>query len=105
MNVLSIKGTTANLEQIAKVAATTRGFNDIVDPLKMGKNFNFILQNSMVATDVELAIFLHKGLKYRHETQVKGNKATRQIGNVSVRRPSLAPLFSYSLLERECNYV
>lgn len=74
VSVCSIKGTNARLEYIAKVSAgtrtvpffvltrglETRGMNEVVDPLDLGKNFNFILENAVVATDVSITMFLHK---------------------------------------------
>jgi len=67
VSIISIKGTTASLEHIAKIAAQTRGYNDIVDPLNLTKNFNFVLQNSIIATDVSATMFLNRGLTFRHE--------------------------------------
>lgn len=44
VSVVSIKGTNTSLEHIAKVANHTKGYNDILDPLKLSKGFNFILE-------------------------------------------------------------
>jgi len=85
VSILSIKGTTASLEYIAKVSADTRGINHIVDPLKLTKSFNFILQNTIIATDVSATMFLNKALTFRHEKNVidNGFKAVREVGNVT----------------------
>jgi len=81
VSIVSIKGTNTSLEHIAKIAAETRGYNDIVDPLNLTKNFNFILQNNIVATDVSATMYLNRGLTFRHEKNVLNSKATRVIGN------------------------
>jgi len=84
VSILSIQGTNASLEYIAKVAADTRGINHIVEPLKLTKNFNFILQNAIIATEVTATMFLNKALTFRHEKTVIDNfKALREIGNVT----------------------
>jgi len=77
VSVVSIKGTSCTLEQIAKVAAITRGINHEADPLQLTKNFNFILQNSIVATDVTVKMILHQGLCLRDNQNIK------EIGNAT----------------------
>jgi hypothetical protein len=83
VSVLSIQGTNASLEHIAKVAADTRGVNHIVDPLNLTKNFNFILQNAIIATECNATMFLNKALTFRHEKSTEDVKAFREIGNVT----------------------
>jgi len=55
----------------------------IVDPLNLTKNFNFILQNAIIATDVSATMVLNKALTFRHEKNAENNKAVREIGNVT----------------------
>jgi len=81
VSIISIKGTNTSLEHIDKVSADTRGYNDIVDPLNLTKNFNFVLQNSIIVTDVSATMYLNRGLTFRHEKNVQNTKATRVIGN------------------------
>jgi len=83
VSILSIQGTNSSLEHIAKVSAETRGVNHIVDPLNLTKNFNFILQNTIIATDVNATMLLNKALTFRHEKNTEDNKALRVIGNVT----------------------
>jgi len=83
VSILSIQGTNASLEHIAKVAADTRGVNHIVDPLNLTKNFNFILQNAIIATECNATMFLNKALTFRHEKSTEDVKAFREIGNVT----------------------
>lgn len=82
--IISIKGTNTSLELIAKVAAQTKGYNDVVDPLKLTKNFNFVLQNNIIATDVTTQMFLHSGLQFKHEDHTKDSlSCIKEIGNVT----------------------
>jgi len=83
VSVLTIQGTNTSLEFIAKVAAETRGVNHIVDPLNLTKNFNFILQNAIIATEVTATMFLNKALAFRHEKNAENTTAKRQVGNVT----------------------
>jgi len=83
VNVLSIKGTDCSLEYLGRVATVTRGYNNVVDPLELEKDFNCILQNKIIATDVEVKMLLPQGLQFRQESNVKGLCAHRSIGNVT----------------------
>jgi hypothetical protein len=83
VSVLSIQGSNTSLEYIAKVSADTRGVNHIVNPLNLTKNFNFILQNTIIATDVTATMFLNKAFTFRHEKNVQDSRAIREIGNVT----------------------
>jgi len=83
VSILSIQGSNTSLEYIAKVSADTRGVNHIVDPLNLTKNFNFILQNAIIATECNATMFLNKALTFRHEKNADNFKAIREIGNVT----------------------
>jgi len=98
VSIISIKGTNTSLEHIAKVSADTRGYNDIVDPLNLTKNFNFVLQNSIIATDVSATMYLNRGLTFRHEKNAQNTKATRVIGNCTKES---AITFEYYPAERD----
>jgi hypothetical protein len=43
------------------------GTVDIVDPLRIREQFGSILQSKLIATEVEVKLFLHKGLKFVHD--------------------------------------
>jgi len=100
VSVLSIQGTNTSLEHIAKIAAETRGHNDIVDPLKLTKNFNFVLQNKVIATDVSATMFLNRGLTFRHEKQSQNCKAVREVGNCT--KESVITFEYYPAKKRNC---
>jgi len=98
VNILTIQGTNTSLELIAEVAVQTKGYNHIVDPLKLTKNFNFILQNNVIATDVVVEMFLHKCLRFKHEDNVNNNRCARDVGNVN-KESSLT--FEYVIHDKE----
>eukprot|EP01126_Amoeba_proteus_P021701 TRINITY_DN2209_c0_g1_i2.p1 TRINITY_DN2209_c0_g1~~TRINITY_DN2209_c0_g1_i2.p1 ORF type:complete len:574 (-),score=157.19 TRINITY_DN2209_c0_g1_i2:286-2007(-) len=85
VSIVGIKGAQSRMEYIAKIAADTKGYNDILDPVHLTKGFNFILENKIVATDVSVVMILHKGLKFRHERVADSNlelqKVQKQVGN------------------------
>lgn len=80
VNVISIKGTHTSLENLAKICQATRGLNDIVDPLNMQENFNVMLQNPVVATDVSVKMVLHAGLKF-HDGAM--SEKVHNVGNAT----------------------
>jgi hypothetical protein len=80
VNVISIKGTHTSLEYLAKICQASRGLNDIVDPLTMQENFNVMLKNPVVATDVSVKMILHRGLKF-HDAAV--SEKTSVVGNAT----------------------
>lgn len=80
VNVISIKGTHTSLEYLAKICLATRGLNDIVDPLNMQNNFDVLLQNPVVATEVNVTMILHPGLKFHDSDSAS---MTTQVGNAT----------------------
>eukprot|EP01120_Amphizonella_sp_Union-15-10_P015432 TRINITY_DN7945_c0_g1_i1.p1 TRINITY_DN7945_c0_g1~~TRINITY_DN7945_c0_g1_i1.p1 ORF type:complete len:542 (+),score=95.54 TRINITY_DN7945_c0_g1_i1:134-1627(+) len=83
VSIVSIKGTSCTLEHLGKVCTATQGINHEADPLKLTKNFNFILQNSIVATDVIVKMILHQGIYLRgFNNDGKGGYIT-EVGNAT----------------------
>eukprot|EP01129_Flabellula_baltica_P011097 TRINITY_DN4786_c0_g1_i2.p1 TRINITY_DN4786_c0_g1~~TRINITY_DN4786_c0_g1_i2.p1 ORF type:complete len:618 (+),score=146.75 TRINITY_DN4786_c0_g1_i2:353-2206(+) len=84
VSIISIEGTTVNLEYIAKVATITNGMNDIVNPLSLAKNFNSLLENPVIATNVSVKMLLHHGLTlYGEETVLNSFTSIREVGNAN----------------------
>jgi hypothetical protein len=84
VSIISIQGTTVNLEYIAKVATITNGMNDIVNPLNLSKNFNFLMENPVIATNVSVKMHLHTGLSLvNEENPINSHSCLRQIGNAN----------------------
>eukprot|EP01125_Pyxidicula_operculata_P008245 TRINITY_DN277_c0_g1_i1.p1 TRINITY_DN277_c0_g1~~TRINITY_DN277_c0_g1_i1.p1 ORF type:complete len:684 (+),score=232.76 TRINITY_DN277_c0_g1_i1:227-2278(+) len=99
VSIMTIKGTSSSLEFIAKVSADTHGINHIVDPLNLTKNFNFILSNSIIATEVVATMFLHKALKFRNE--LDSDKGTNQVRNVGNVTKETSVTFEYGLSDKK----
>jgi len=84
VNIISIEGQNVNIEYIGKVSNLTNGFNDIVNPLNLTKNFNFLLENPIIATDVVVKMLLHMGLKwYNEENPINDYSCLRNVGNAN----------------------
>jgi Mg-chelatase subunit ChlD len=63
-NVIGIKGDNLNMGLLGKIADTTGGDVDIVDPEKITDTFSSILENVLIATKVEVKLLLHKVLHW-----------------------------------------
>lgn len=87
------------MENLGRVADLTGGKVDIVNPLELTKNFNSILADPVIATNVRyagplrcrpmrdqslhrLVFVLHSGMKFREES-AQENVLERDVGNVS----------------------
>jgi len=72
---------------IGKLADTSNGDVDLVDPITITQNFGSILESKLIATDVNVKLFLHKGFTFpdslatEWKVQAKKNYAERNIGN------------------------
>lgn len=54
INVISIIGEECNLEQLARLADMTGGYVDRVDPQNLTNNFEDILNEKLIASEVSL---------------------------------------------------
>jgi len=67
VNVISMQGTDCKLAILGRVADKTNGALSIVNPLDLSKEFSSILQNKVVATNVEAKLIVnHKYLYIRN---------------------------------------
>ncbi|CAG2197276.1 unnamed protein product [Mytilus edulis] len=82
ISVISIKGTDCKLVHLGKLADTTGGQVNIVDPLKLTQEFSTILADRIIATNVVATFLLHKQLFVQQEDKEE-SKVVRQIGNVT----------------------
>ena len=82
ISVISIKGTDCKLVHLGKLADTTGGQVNIVDPLKLTQEFSTILADRIIATNVVATFLLHKQLFVQNEDKQE-SKIVRQIGNVT----------------------
>ncbi|XP_076077752.1 circularly permutated Ras protein 1-like [Mytilus galloprovincialis] len=82
ISVISIKGTDCKLVHLGKLADTTGGQVNIVDPLKLTQEFSTILADRIIATNVVATFLLHKQLFVQQDDKEE-SKVVRQIGNVT----------------------
>jgi len=67
INVVGIKGDTLHMLNLGKLSSVTSGAVELVNPLEIRDNFASILQGHVVATNVIVKLFLHKGVKVPSE--------------------------------------
>ncbi|KAL6079565.1 Circularly permutated Ras protein 1 [Balamuthia mandrillaris] len=67
VSVFSIKGTEANMENLGRLADSSGGQVNVVDPLSLHKEFASILSDPIIATNVAVDLLLHRGLYFRNE--------------------------------------
>jgi hypothetical protein len=63
INVIGIKGDTLHMLNLGKLSSITSGAVELVDPVQIKDNFAAVLQGHIVATNVVVKLFLHKGVK------------------------------------------
>ena len=87
IHIISIIGEECNINTLCKVSEMTGGQVERVDPKDLVNNFQVLLNNVIIATNVELKVKLHKGLEFRNENPLFLNEdktiLTRQLGNVN----------------------
>jgi len=68
INVIGIKGDTLHMLNLGKLSSITSGAVELVDPVQIKDNFASVLQGHIVATNVVVKLFLHKGVKVPTDT-------------------------------------
>jgi len=69
--------------ELGEVVNKTGGEVNIVDPMKITKEFNNILANPIIATKVVSKVVLHSGLYVRVQGTDKESVHTVEMGNVT----------------------
>jgi len=69
INVIGIKGDSINMDTLGILADITGGEVDIVDPLNITNNFSSIMEDKLVATEVVVKLFLHKGFAFPKDAE------------------------------------
>ncbi|CAF1422223.1 unnamed protein product [Adineta steineri] len=85
ISVITIKGTTCLLPVIGQMADGTSGNVTIVDLLNIRDEFASILEQQVIASNVEATLIVHRGLYIRNPDNPddKLEKIKREIGNVT----------------------
>ncbi|KAJ4463052.1 putative Circularly permutated Ras protein 1 [Paratrimastix pyriformis] len=109
VSLISLTGTECRLENLGAVAEATHGEVSRIDPLQLGANVANILDNPILATNVQIKsapalpwppmyprqplgsvscpswsvrMLLHRGLKFNNEDDAHEGLLTRDVGNV-----------------------
>uniref|UniRef100_A0A6A7G8Q6 Sec23/Sec24 trunk domain containing protein n=2 Tax=Hirondellea gigas TaxID=1518452 RepID=A0A6A7G8Q6_9CRUS len=69
VNVISISDEECQLENVGRVADMTGGSVDKIDSLQITHKFSGILQNPVIATNVNATMFVHRGLRLRTDDE------------------------------------
>lgn len=85
ISVISLVSSECKLNFLASVAELTEGNVLKVDPMRLSEDFESILAEKILATDVKATVILHKALKFKNESnlQNRGSKLVRVLGNAS----------------------
>eukprot|EP00296_Roombia_truncata_P000036 JP435694.1.p1 GENE.JP435694.1~~JP435694.1.p1 ORF type:complete len:634 (-),score=149.18 JP435694.1:71-1906(-) len=82
VSIVSIKGTDCNMEYLGSVATATGGTVNIVDPLRLTKEFSSMLADEVIATNVTATLKLHSGMFFKNEDS-ETSEVSRDMGNVT----------------------
>jgi hypothetical protein len=87
VSIVSIKGDECNIDTLSKIAETTGGDVQRVDPSDLIENFTNLLSLPTLATKVELKVKIHKGLEFRNEDAANLNEdktiLVKELGSVN----------------------
>jgi Mg-chelatase subunit ChlD len=87
ISLISIVGDSCRLDVMGSMAELTGGEILKINPLNLVSEFDSIVSNSIIATNVELKVKLHKGLSFRNEKPDSlledGSLLVRSLGNVT----------------------
>lgn len=67
VNIITFEGAESNIQVISRVPEMTGGQVQIVNGQNMLENVASMLNQNVIATQVELKVRLHKGLEFRNE--------------------------------------
>jgi len=62
VSIITIEGTNCKLGILGDIPNRTQGTVQIVNPLNLKSEFSSILEDQIVATNVEISLILHKAL-------------------------------------------
>lgn len=87
INVITIKGEECRVDVLGMLADSTNGKVLRVDPENLNQDFANVIKGEILATNVELKVFVHKALEFRHEDEGEfmnnGTIYRKIVGNVT----------------------
>lgn len=88
ISLITIKGEGCKVQILGQLAEDTNGNVTRVNPADISKDFSEILKDEIVATNVDLEIRLHKGLRFSNEDEENlnpdGSLLKKKIGNATI---------------------
>lgn len=84
VHIVTIIGAECNIDAISPVCEETNGEIERVDPSQLLSNFGTFINKQVLATKVTLKVKLHKGLEFRNEPNLTGDRTVlnKDFGNV-----------------------
>merc|ERR1719230_492337 len=89
VDVISIVGQDADLENLGALSEATGGNVVRVDPLSLQRDFAGILANPVLATNVQVKVILHGAMQFRHQGEAQA--VMLEPPNASVASASAVP--------------
>ncbi|XP_072129134.1 circularly permutated Ras protein 1-like isoform X2 [Mobula birostris] len=99
ISVLTIEGTDCRLPELGQLADKTGGKVNIANPASLYNEFELILEDDVIATNVTITFFADAGLYFKYEDNIS-NKYVKEIGNV-VKDMAITFEFGIKDMERE----
>ncbi|XP_072890149.1 circularly permutated Ras protein 1-like isoform X3 [Hemitrygon akajei] len=99
ISVLTIEGTDCRLPELGQLADRTGGKVNIASPANLYNEFELILEDDVIATNVTITFIADAGLFFKYEDNIS-NKYVKEIGNV-VRDMAITFEFGIKDTERE----
>ncbi|CAD8122110.1 unnamed protein product [Paramecium sonneborni] len=84
ISLVTIKGEGCKIDQLAQLVEKTNGIVTRVAPEKIGQDFENIINDEVIGTQVELQVTLHKALQFREDDNIQEqNEIRKYIGNIT----------------------
>ncbi|CAD8124473.1 unnamed protein product [Paramecium sonneborni] len=84
ISLVTIKGEGCKIDTLGQLVEKTNGSITRVAPEKIGQDFENIINDAVIGTQVELEVTLHKALQFRGEDNLQQqNIIKRYIGNIT----------------------
>jgi len=87
ISLISIVGDSCRLDLMSSIAELTRGEILKVNPISLVSEFDSLISENIIATNVELKVKLHKGLSFRNEKKENlsedGSLLIKSLGNIT----------------------
>eukprot|EP01114_Cavostelium_apophysatum_P018407 TRINITY_DN5686_c0_g1_i1.p1 TRINITY_DN5686_c0_g1~~TRINITY_DN5686_c0_g1_i1.p1 ORF type:complete len:465 (+),score=190.44 TRINITY_DN5686_c0_g1_i1:1431-2825(+) len=85
VSVIGIQGSDCAMSALGRCAELSNGEVNIVNPFELQRKMRKILDNPVIATDVQMKAILHPTFVFQHEAGItnQGSLAVRDIGNAT----------------------